>query len=191
VSVSDLLNAVYRGDDAARDAILAERDPADVFEAAAVGDVARLAALLDEGDGGVGGDYGAGLVGAVSVDGFTPLHLAAFFRHPDAVALLIGRDADVDAVAANPMRVRPLHSAAAGGDPDAVRLLVEAGADVNAVQHGGYTPLHALAQHGDADGAALLLARGADAGARTDDGRTPADLAAAAGHAALAERLAG
>lgn len=190
MTVSELLQAVYRGDDAARDAILAERDPADVFEAAAVGDVAVLAALLDEGDGGVGTDFGGGLVGAVAVDGFTPLHLAAFFRHPDAVALLLDRGADVDAVAANATRVRPLHSAAAGGDAEAIRRLVEAGADVNAVQHGGYTPLHAVAQNGDEAAVHLLLSNGADRVARTDDGRDAAALAAAAGHAALAARLA-
>jgi ankyrin repeat protein len=184
------MQAVYRGDDAGRDAILAERDPADVFEAAAVGDVAVLAALLDEGDGGVGDDFGGGLVGAVAVDGFTPLHLAAFFRHPDAVWLLLDRGAEVDAVAANLSRVRPLHSAVAGGDAEAIRLLVGAGADVNAVQQGGFTPLHAVAQHGDGAAVDLLLASGADPAARTDDGRDAADLATAAGHGALAARLA-
>ncbi|MDQ1711834.1 MAG: uncharacterized protein QOE45_1284 [Frankiaceae bacterium] len=189
MQISDLLNALYRGDDAARDAVLAERDPADVFEAAAVGDVAVLAALLDEGDGGVGAGYGHALVGAVAVDGFTPLHLAAFFRHPDAAALLVDRGADVNAVAANDSRVRPLHSAAAGGDLATLRMLVGAGADVNAVQHGGFTALQAVAQHGDGAAVDLLLAHGADRAARTDDGRSAADLASAAGHAELAARL--
>jgi ankyrin repeat protein len=178
--MSDLLAAVYRGDGAARDAILAVREPADVFEAAAVGDADRLGALLD---------LDPARVAAYAEDGFTPLHLAAFFGHPEAVALLLDRGADADAVAANDSRVRPLHSAAAGRDGDCVRLLAAAGADVNAVQHGGYTPLHALAQHGDAEGVELLLAYGADPRPLTDDGRTPADLARAAGHDAVAARL--
>jgi ankyrin repeat protein len=180
VTESDLLAAVYRGDGAARDAILATRAPTDVFEAAAVGDGARLAALLD---------LDPALVSAEAEDGFTPLHLAAFFRHPEAVRLLLGRGAPVDAVAANPSRVRPLHSAAAGRDADCLRLLVEAGADVNARQHGGWTAIHAAAQHGDEAAVDLLLARGADPNVTHDGGRTPADLAREAGHAALAERL--
>lgn len=182
MAVSDLLNAVYQGDAAGRDAILAERAPADVFEAAAVGDVARLGELLDA-DG--------SLRDAVAEDGFTPLHLASFFGHADAVRALLARGAALEAVAENPMRVRPLHSAAASGDLDVVRLLVGAGAEVDARQEGGFVPLHAVAQNGDSDGVDLLLAAGADASLATDDGRTAADLALAAGHRNLATRLAG
>jgi ankyrin repeat protein len=180
--VSDLMDAVYRGDTAARDAVLAERGPEDVFEAAAVGDVARLAALLDE---------DPARAGAFAEDGFTALHLAAFFRQAGALRLLLERGAPVDAVATNPMRVRPLHSAAASGETEAGRLLVEAGADVHARQQGGYTPLHAVAQHGDAVAVDLLLGAGADPVAANDEGRTAADLAREAGHEGLAARLAG
>ena len=173
---SDLLQAVYRGDAAARDAILARRGPEDAFEAAAVGDAERLRDLLDD-------------PGAVAPDGFTPLHLAAFFRHPEPVRLLIERGAPVNAVAANPTLLQPLHSAAAGGDAECVRLLVEAGADVNARQEGGFVPLHAAAQNGDEAALELLLAAGADPSAATDDGRTAADLARENGHDAIVARL--
>ena len=176
--MSDLLQAVYQGDDAARDAILATRAPATVFEAAAVGDVATLDALLTD-------------PGAVADDGFTPLHLAAFFRHPDAVRLLLERGAPVNVVASNAMKVQPLHSAAAGGDTECVRLLVEAGADVDARQEGGFAPLHASAQNGDAAAVEALLAAGADPSAPTDDGRTAADFAREAGHEEILERLSG
>ncbi len=178
---SDLLAAVYRGDGAARDAILATRAPADVFEAAAVGDTARLAALLD---------LDPARVAAYAEDGFTPLHLAAFFGHADALRLLLDRGAPVDAVATNPMRVRPLHSAAAGPHPECVRLLVEAGAEVDARQHGGWTPLHAVAQNGDAASVDLLLGRGADPALANDAGQTAESLARAAGHAAIADAIA-
>ncbi|HEV2891510.1 MAG TPA: ankyrin repeat domain-containing protein [Frankiaceae bacterium] len=180
MAVSDLLDAVYRGDRAGRDAILRERAPADVFEAAAVGDVARLGELLD-------GD--AALASATAEDGFTPLHLASFFGHADAVRALLARGAAVETVADNPMRVRPLHSAAASGDTEVVRLLVGAGANVNATQEGGYVPLHAVAQNGDAAAVDLLLDAGADPAARTEAGRSAADLANEAGHADLAARL--
>ena len=174
--MSDLLQAVYRGDDAARDEILAARAPETVFEAAAVGDTARLGELLAD-------------PAAVADDGFTPLHLAAFFRHPDAVRLLLDRGAPVDAVAGNPTKVRPLHSAAAGGDFDCVRLLVDAGADVNAAQQSGFVPLHAAAQNGDEAALEALLAAGADPSVATEDGRTAADLAREAGHDAVVARL--
>jgi ankyrin repeat protein len=62
---------------------------------------------------------------------------------------------------------------------------------VNAVQRDSYTPLHAAAQSGDERLATLFLDAGARPAAALDDGRTPADLAAAAGHAELAERLRG
>lgn len=181
MAVSDLLAAVYRGDAAGRDAILAQRGPADVFEAAAVGDVARLGELLDS-DG--------SLVNAVAEDGFTPLHLAAFFGHADALRALLARGAALETTAENPMRVRPLHSAAASGDTEVVRLLVAAGAEVDARQEGGFVPLHAVAQNGDGAAVDALLEAGADPSLATDDGRTAADLAMGAGHGDLAARLA-
>ncbi|HVF04726.1 MAG TPA: ankyrin repeat domain-containing protein [Frankiaceae bacterium] len=174
--MSDLLQAVYRGDDATRDEILATRAPGTVFEAAAVGDVERLRELLGD-------------PAATADDGFTPLHLAAFFRHPDAVRFLLERGAPVNAVAGNPMRVQPLHSAAAAGDAECVRLLVEAGADVDARQEGGFVPIHASAQNGDEAAVERLLAAGADPSLATDDGRTAGDLAREAGHTAIADRL--
>lgn len=174
--MSDLLAAVYRGDDAARDAILAARRPSTVFEAAAVGDLDALRS------------YDAD-PGAVAEDGFTPLHLAAFFRHPEAVRVLLERGAPAGAVAANPMRVQPLHSAAAGGDAECVRLLLDAGADVDARQEGGFVALHAAAQNGDSAMVEMLLAAGADPSLATDDGRTAAGLARSAGHDAIVSRL--
>jgi ankyrin repeat protein len=166
--VSPLLRAQYAMDEARVAALLAEGPELDVHEAAAVGDTERLRALLDE---------DPALVGAFASDGFQPLHLAAFFRRPAAVRLLLERAADANAVATNDTRVAPLHSAAAGGDHESVRLLLEAGADPNARQRGGFAPLHAAAAAGDRELVELLLASGADRAAETDDGRTPDDLA--------------
>jgi len=172
--VSPLLQAVYRGDRSSVDALLAERPPADVFEAAAVGDVARLHEVLDA---------DPLLVHAESIDGAGALHLAAYFGQADAVRLLIDRGADVNAHARGFNGVAPINSAAATSGSDeatsteCVRLLVAAGADVSARQGGGFTALHAAAHSRCAEMARLLVEHGADPDARTDDGRTPRGLA--------------
>jgi ankyrin repeat protein len=182
--VSALLLALYHGhaDLAAR--LAAPRSDLDPFEAAALGDRARLAALLDE---------GTHRADAVSPDGFPLVTLAAFFGRPEALALLLARGADPDAAAANPMRVAAVHAAAAHRDgPVALammRLLLERGARVNVAQQGGWTPLHQAAKHGPAELVELLLVHDADVGARSDDGQTPLALAEAAGQSAIAALL--
>jgi uncharacterized protein len=164
---SDLLEALYRGDREAVDEELAARPELTLFEAAAVGDAARVhELLLLEG----------GFVDLWSPDGFTALHLAAFFGHEDVAGELLRRGADVSAVARNPLRVQPLHSAAAANHTKVARLLLERGADPNATQEGGFRPIHAAAQNGNEELYGLLVAHGADEQATTDDGRTAADF---------------
>jgi uncharacterized protein len=161
--------------------VILEADPQlSLFEAAAVGDTKRVAERLET---------NRALVEAYSADGFTALHLAAFFGHVDAAKMLLENDSSVDAVSANPMKVTPLHSAAAGDHMEVCRLLIEHGADVNARQQGGYTPLQAAAQNGNQQLVDLLLANGADPAVKTEDGKTASKLAAAAGHERLATTL--
>jgi ankyrin repeat protein len=161
-------------------ALLAAKPPLDAFEAAMLGLVDRLRER-------VAADPGS--VRSASADGFTALHLAAFFGHTPAVALLLERDADARAVSRNPMRLAPIHSATAGRHRDVAALLLEHGADPNACQAGGFTPLHAAARQGDAELVELLLEHGADPSLSSDDGRNAVAFAAESGHAALAERL--
>jgi ankyrin repeat protein len=124
----------------------------DVFEAATVGDLDRVRALLDE---------DASRATEFSADGFTALHFAAFFGQPAAVALLLERGADPAAVSKNQMRVMPLHSAAAVRDVESARLLLDAGAPVNAKQQDDFTPLMEAQQNGDVELERLLRERGA------------------------------
>src|SRR5206468_9786669 len=119
-----------------------------------------------------------GLIGAWSSDGFTPLHLAAFFGYPDVVQVLLKRGAEVNPVARNPMKVQPLHSAAAGGHGEVAKLLVAAGADVNARQEKGWMPLHSAANNGDLETIGLLLSHGADPAAQNDECKSAIGLAA-------------
>jgi ankyrin repeat protein len=166
---SPLLTALYHGRRDLAEVMLQHGRQLDAYEAAAVGDIDALRAALDaEPDA----------INRISHDGWTLLHLAGFFRHVDAVRLLLERGADVGAVSTNPMRNTPLHAAMAGPLPtEGLRLLIDAGADVNARQHGGYTALQSAAQHGRIDLIDLLLDAGADPDAATDDGRRPIDMA--------------
>lgn len=165
--VSVLRAAVYAGHPELTATLTARGARPDLFDAATVGDVDRLRELLDA-------DPAA--ANAQSGDGFTALHLAAFFGHPKVAELLLARGADPRAVAANATAVEPLHSAAAGGHEVIAHLLIDRGADVDAAQAGGYVPLHAAAANGDISMVALLLGRGADPALATDDGRMAADL---------------
>jgi ankyrin repeat protein len=146
--------ALYAHEDEVAGILLEAHPELDVFDAAAAGDVDRLTELID-------GD--ADLAGAWSEDGFTPLHLAAFFARGAAVRLLLDRGADVGAVARNAMKVQPLHSAVAAGSMEVVAALLVAGADPNARQEGGYTPLMAAEQDDEeGDMARLLKDHGAE-----------------------------
>jgi uncharacterized protein len=159
--VSALLLALYHRRPAARDALLAAGAPVGPLEAAALGDVAAL--------------QGADL-SVRGGDGFTPLHLAAFFGGVEAVAAILATGADPDADNDNVFKVHPIHSASAVGDRASVRLLLEAGANPNVRQEGGFTPLHTAAHNADAELAKLLLEHGADPDAANDEGKTPRDM---------------
>jgi uncharacterized protein len=178
--VSPLLRARYRMDRGMVDAVRGHVERLNVFEAAAFGDLDRLSELLaDDPD----------LLDAMSGDGFTPLHLAAFFGQTDAVRLLLARGAMCDVAGTGWMQGTALHSAASGGHASIVRLLLDAGADPNARQRHGYTPLHAAAANADLESVDALLAAGADVAATTDDGATPLALANNGGDLVTVERL--
>lgn len=165
------MQALYEGKPDEARAIAEGRTDLDGFEAAAIGDVDRLRVLLDD---------DPGMVTAWSEDGFTPLHFAAFFGHPEAARLLVERGADLEARSTNQqfaLDAAPLHSASAAGQLEVCEVLLDAGADVNAVQHGGYTALLDAAANQNEELVEFLLERGADRTARLDDGRGLEDLA--------------
>jgi ankyrin repeat protein len=166
--VSALMRARYRSDGSVVEALLVTGSELDVFEASALGDIGRLSALLAD------DPY---LADARSSDGFTVLHLAAFFGESEAARLLIARGAEVDPRGSGWMTGTPLHSAASSRHTDIAVLLLEAGADPDARQSGGWTPIHSAALNRDAPLVEELLQRGADPSATNDDGRSVLDLA--------------
>jgi ankyrin repeat protein len=79
-------------------------------------------------------------VNAKNVDGWTPLHEAAFGGRKEIVELLISNGADVNAKH-DGFGTTPLHRAAYRGHKEIVELLIGKGADVNAKNANGETPI--------------------------------------------------
>ena len=65
---------------------------------------------------------------AFSDDGWTPLHLAAFFGHPKIAELLLAHAADVAARSRNANGNTPLHAALAANQKMVAGLLMAAAA---------------------------------------------------------------
>jgi ankyrin repeat protein len=178
--VKELFEAVRAGDSARIKNLVAADPSLAIFAAAIQGDSEQLTELLDS---------NRSLVGLLSADGWTPLHLAAFFGKTEAARLLLNKGAIVNARSTNPMQNMPLHAAASGRHVEVARLLIEHGAPVNAVQHGGWSPLHAAAQNGDIELAKALIAAGADVSLRAENNQLPLDLALTRGQQAMVDYL--
>ena len=158
--MSDVLQAIYRGDREEAERLAAGRE-LDVFEASALGRTDRLRELLDADQS---------LVNAYGDDGFHPVGLASFFGHVDAARLLYERGADANQIARNEhIQTAAIHAAAAAGDTgqdeatryELVQLALEHGADPNLLQGGGFRAIDAARQNGDERIEQLLLEHGA------------------------------
>ena len=159
--MSDVLQAIYRGDREETERLAAGRE-LDVFEASALGRTDRLRELLEA---------DPSLVNAYGDDGFHPVGLASFFGHVDAARLLYERGADANQIARNEhIQTAAIHAAAAAGDTgqdeatryELVKLALEHGADPNLPQGGGFRTIDAARQNGDVRIEQLLLEHGAE-----------------------------
>ena len=166
--VSAIMQARYQGQTKVIEVLRPLAGDLDIFEAAALGDSARLKQLLTD---------NPTLVGSYSSDGFTPLHLASYFSQPEAIAELLRHGADPDAVATNGTKLAVINSAAASGDIEVVKLILAAGANPNAQQEGGYTALHAAAMRRNHEMIRALLDAGADPSTASNEGKTAAEYA--------------
>jgi ankyrin repeat protein len=119
------------------------------------------------------------LVQAHSSDGWTGLHLAAFFGHLELTRSLLDWGSDPLVVSRNHEANLAINAAAASGRNTIVRLLIERGCPVDARgSSSGYTALHLAAHAGNTELVQQLLAAGADRTLTTGNGETALDLAA-------------
>ena len=126
---SPLMAALYRGHQAIVDELVQLGADVDVFAAAATGRLDALETTLVRPEA----------VNAYAYDGWTALHLAAFFGHVEAARRLVAAGADVCAVSRNSLANTPLHAATAGKHSAVALLLLDAGADAGVLDAGGHT----------------------------------------------------
>ena len=165
-----LMAALYRGHKEAVALLLDWGAPLDLFSASATGRVDAIDRELGRRREAVK-DY--------SYDGWTPLHLAAFFGRQNAAERLLDAGADPNAVSRNSMKNTPLHAALAGGHTDVALLLIERKTNITVPDAGGHTPLHIAAENGLIDAVRALIAAGADPHAVDSEDKTPLSRAAA------------
>ena len=164
---SAILAAVYHGQKEIANLLVARGAEMTMFEAAAAGELERVERLI----------AGQAALDGYSADGWTPLHLAAFFGHAKVVELLLAHGADPKTVSTNSTGNTALHAALAGHHPFVAGLLIGAGADVNASDAAGWRPLHLAAANNHLDAMKALIAQGADVTAANSQGQTPLSLA--------------
>jgi ankyrin repeat protein len=134
---SPLMTALYRGHREVMRVLLDAGAELDVFAAAATGEVEALRSQIRD----------TSNISRHAYDGWTPLHLAAFFGHIDTARVLLDAGADVNAVSQNSLANTPLHAATAGKHSDVALLLLANGANPVAVDAGGYTPIQIARQN--------------------------------------------
>lgn len=174
-----MIMAVNFGQTEVAELLLSSGVQPDIHEAAAIGDTNRARTLLDD---------EPALLDSYSLEGFTPLALAAHFGHIEVARFLIDRGANVNDISQHPMKLRPLHAALFGRKTEMALLLVDHGADLDATRGGagmpraGWTALHYCARYGFSELAKTLVDRGADLNVVDDEGRSPLDVATDAGN---------
>lgn len=164
-------------------AMLKARGGFALHDAALAGDAARITALLR------GATWA---VDTLSPDGWTALHLAAFFGNDAAVDALLDHGANARIMGRAFEQNLAVHAACAGGriGRAAFARLVAATGDPDVLQKQGYTALMIAAGNGFVDAVEVLLEAGANRTLKQGEGKTAADFARERGHAEIAKRLA-
>jgi ankyrin repeat protein len=175
-----LMAALYRGHRRLVVLMIEQGAVLDVFAGAAVGRLDAVKTAVET---------SPAVINAHAYDGWTPLHLAAFFGRHDIVVWLLDHGAAVDARSRNSLGNTPLHAALAGSHEDVALLLLERGAPTDARDAGGHTPLHIAAESGLIGSVKALLDRGADPHAVDAEDMTPLSRAAARNHTHVVDAI--
>ena len=178
--VSAIFLALYRGNKQAAQEIASKKTSLDIYEAAALGNTARLTTLLDQ---------DKSFTKSHSPDGFTALALAAYLGQKETAAILLEQGADANSVAKNETGFTPLTGAVSQNHSEVAKLLVKSGANVNYSYEGGITPLMHAAYAGNLELVSLLLEHGADPNAKNNEGKTPLAFAREGKHDKVIELL--
>jgi cytohesin len=127
-------------------------------------------------------------VNLLDADGFTPLHWAATFNKRDAVELLVANKADMNIKVAKygwtPLRLTVIH-----GHMAAAEALLSGGADPNTKDDENIPLLHQAIIRGNKEMVELLLAKKADVNTKDSQGETALDEAVEQGNKEIIELL--
>ena len=154
-----LARAVRSGKKELVEFLLAMGAKEDIYAAAVVGHVDKVAAFLKQ---------DKKLINARDSGGKAPLHWAALYGQKKVMELLLAEKADVNLLDGDGFT--PLHWAATFDRSDAVKVLLANKADMNLkVQKYGWTPLRLAVIHGHMATAEALLNGGADPNVKDEE----------------------
>ena len=178
---SALITAIYHGREEIAQIILDSAPTLTIHEAAAAGLVDNVTEILDS-------DPSA--LDSYAHDGWTPLHLAAYFNREKVVRLLVERGANINQTAQHLEGLTPLHSALSSRNSKIAVYLLRNGASATVTEQGaGLTALHYAAANDMELAAQILIERGADPQIPDAGGRLPLDLAREKGSARVVALL--
>jgi ankyrin repeat protein len=153
--MTELLDALHRGDGETVAQLLARQPELNVFEAAALGKADRLREILAA---------EPESANAYGDDGFQPLALACFYGHVDAARVMLEHGADPNSLGRHEhIQTNALHAAAASENKgpevryELCKLLLDNGADPSIPQGGSdFRAIDAARQNGDKELERLL-----------------------------------
>ncbi|WP_082593758.1 ankyrin repeat domain-containing protein [Paenibacillus sp. Soil766] len=181
-----ILMAAYYHANEIKELLLQKGAELNLYEAASVGDVARVQEIITS---------SPNLINSHSFDGYTPLGLAAHFGNEDIVTYLLDSTwTDINLKSKDgKLNNTPLHASIAGNHIHIVRLLLKHGADVNAQCEGemrqGFTPLHVAVHFNRLELVKILLESGADMQIHNSNSLTPFEYAIERGNNEIADTI--
>ena len=162
------------------DLLLARGAAVDLFTAAALGDLTRIAKLMDDGDP---------RRFRFNQQGWTALHLAARYGQTAAVRTLLDKGAYLPQLSATHVTNSPLHEALTNGHRETAELLIERGSRVDTTDARTWSAMHMAVASANPAVVELLLECSAPIDERRSNGQTPLAMAIELGADDLANLL--